>query len=36
MILMFWVTSILISCLLPVLGYQIGKAGDCKTGQIDG
>jgi hypothetical protein len=28
-ILMFWVMSILISCLLPVLGYQIGKAGDC-------
>jgi hypothetical protein len=26
----------LISIVLPVIGYQTGKAGDCKPGQIDG
>ena len=35
-VLWFWVTSILISFTLPVVGYKIGKAGDCSPGQIDG
>jgi hypothetical protein len=34
--LLFWAASILISAMLPVIGNQIGKAGDCKPGQIDG
>jgi hypothetical protein len=32
----FCAASMLISFVLPVIGYQIGKAGDCKPGQIDG
>ena len=35
-LLLLWIISILISLLLPVIGYQFGKAGDCKPGQIDG
>jgi hypothetical protein len=31
-----WTISILIAFLLLVSGYQYGKAGDCRPGEIDG
>jgi len=35
-LLLVWMTSILIACLLLAIGYRVGKAGDCRPGQIDG
>jgi hypothetical protein len=31
-----WSVSFLISVLLPVGAYFVGKAGDCRPGEIDG
>ena len=33
---LFWAVSMLISFLLPGIGYLIGKAGDCAPREIDG
>ena len=34
--LLFWAVSMLISFLLPGIGYLVGKAGDCTPREIDG
>lgn len=31
-----WATSMLTSLALPFIGYLVGKAGDCKPGEVDG
>jgi len=36
MLLRVWLISLAISCLMPVAGDLLGKAGDCKPGQVDG
>jgi cation transporter-like permease len=33
---LIWLVALLISVLIPVGSYFIGKAGDCQPGQIDG
>ena len=33
---LIWISSILISLVLPLIGSRIGKAGDCKPGEVDG
>jgi hypothetical protein len=35
-LLVIWSISLLISISLPFGGYFIGRAGDCRPGQIDG
>lgn len=31
-----WLITLAISCLMPVAGDLLGKAGDCKPDQVDG
>ena len=35
-LLRIWFAGLVVSLLMPVAGYWLGKASDCKTGQIDG
>jgi hypothetical protein len=35
-LLRIWLTGLSVSLLMPVAGYSLGRAGDCKPGQIDG
>ena len=35
-LLRIWLAGVFISLLMPVTGYWLGRASDCKPGQIDG
>jgi hypothetical protein len=35
-LLRLWLISLAVSCLMPVAGDLLGKAGDCKQDQVDG